>query len=396
MKFYNYLLSFFSVLMIFSGCKEDKLISPLNQEGAVPGPVSNVRVENLHGGARFTYSMPTDEDLLYVKAVFNIREGYTREVRASYYTNSLTIDGFPTTDEYQVKLYAVSRSEKVSEPVTVSIHPLTPPVQEIFETLNISGTFGGIHLTFQNTEAASVAVTVLTPNELGELAPVETFYTKTVNGSFYSRGFEPAERTFGVFVRDRWGNLSDTVKVVLTPLYEQLLDRTKLRALQLPGDNYVPQASQWGMEKMWNGISNDHEDIFQTMVGSGMPSTFTIDLGITAEISRYKLFHRAGENIYSGAAPKLWEVYGSNNPDSDGGWLNWVLLMECVSFKPSALPVGTYTTEDVQYGIVNGEDFVFPENVPAVRYLRFKMVQTWGRTDFFHISELKFWGKPAN
>jgi hypothetical protein len=67
--------------------------------------------------------------------------------------------------------------------------------------------------------------------------------------------------------------------------------------------------------------------------------------------------------------------------------------MEYISFKPSGLPLGTHTTEDVLYGIVNGEDFNFPDDTPAFRYLRFKINDTWGRSDYLHISELTFWGQ---
>jgi hypothetical protein len=67
--------------------------------------------------------------------------------------------------------------------------------------------------------------------------------------------------------------------------------------------------------------------------------------------------------------------------------------MDCTSFKPSDAALGTYTNEDVQYGIINGEDFNFPDDLPPYQYLRFKVIQTWGRTDYLHISELTFWGQ---
>jgi hypothetical protein len=393
MKLFKNILTY-SCLLLATACTDERLISPLNGNDNAPGPVSVTKVESLAGGAKITYDLPDSEDLLYVKAVFKIRDGLAREVKSSYYVNNLTVEGFPDSNDYQVTLYAVSRGEKISEPVTVSVSPLMPPVQEVFQTLVVKETYGGLSLSFQNSGEAAVAITVLTPNELDEMRPVETFYSKSKAATFYSRGFEPVTKRFGIYVKDRWGNVSDTIITELTPIYEELLDKKKFIALKtLGGDNTTPHLSQWGMERMWDAGWNNRDDIFQTVVGSGIPSSFTINLGVKAHLSRYKLYHRANENIYAGAAVKLWEIWGSNEPDRDGGWVNWTKIMDCTSFKPSDAALGTYTNEDVQYGIINGEDFNFPEGTPAYQYLRFKITQTWGRTDYLHISELTFWGQ---
>jgi hypothetical protein len=395
MKFFKNILTC-TCLLLATACSDERLISPLNGNDGAPGPVSVTNVESLAGGAKITYNLPDNENLLYVKAVFTVREGLTREVKSSFYVNNLTVEGFPNSDDYQVTLYAVSRGEIMSEPVTVTVSPLTPPVQEVFQTLAIKETYGGLSLSFQNSGEAAVSITVITPSENGEVRPVETFYSKSKAATFYSRGFEPEARTFGVYIKDRWGNVSDTITKELTPIYEELLNKKNFQALKtLGGDNTTPHFTQWGMEKMWDDAWNNRDNIFQTVIGSGIPSSFTINLGVKAHLSRYKLYHRAGENIYSGAAVKIWEVWGSNEPDKDGGWVNWTKITDCTSFKPSDAALGTYTNEDVQYGIINGEDFNFPDDLPAYQYLRFKITQTWGQTDYLHISELTFWGQVS-
>src|SRR3546814_18339362 len=76
------------VIMAAGGCKEEVINNPVENDGTVPGSVSNVSVENLHGGARITYSLPNDKDLLYVKAEFESDAGVIRDSRGSFYTRA--------------------------------------------------------------------------------------------------------------------------------------------------------------------------------------------------------------------------------------------------------------------------------------------------------------------
>lgn len=89
---------------------------------------------------------------------------------------------------------------------------------------------------------------------------------------------------------------------------------------------------------------------------------------------------------------KTWEVWGrTDTPPADGSWDGWTKLMDCESHKPSGLPVGQHTAEDWEY-LQAGEDFEFPAEAPPVRYIRFKVLETWGGMDFIHFTEFTFWG----
>ncbi|MDQ0107562.1 hypothetical protein J2T02_002681 [Chitinophaga terrae (ex Kim and Jung 2007)] len=386
MKRYSFLYLLCCSLMF--ACKEDKR-QPINQDSA-PGPVSNVTAENIAGGARITYNRPKDESLLYVKAVYNIREGVQREVKASYYQNTLTVDGFPDTVAYTVTLYAVSRGEKASAPVTVTIHPLTPPVKAAFETLEMTNTYGGVRVTFVNDAEADLVLTVLATDSTQELVPAETYYTKRKAGAFAARGFDTTSRKFGVYVRDRWNNHSDTLFATLKPMFEQKLDKSKFKEVDLPTDTYQPHIGKFN--QLWDDKLGGN--IFHTKPGTGLPQWFTIDLGVKTTLSRFKLHHRDGtfDGPYTGGDPKIYEIWGSNNPPSDGSWNNWELLSRFESVKPSGLPEGTVTTEDKQFAVTDGEDFDFPPDIPPVRYIRFKTIKVWGALDHMYIAELTFWG----
>jgi hypothetical protein len=385
------------MLVALTGCQEDKQYINLNDDNA-PAPVSNTRIEPIPGGAKIFYTLPNDKSLRYVRAEYEIRPGEKKEAKSSNYTNYVVVDGFPDTKEHEIKLYAVSQGEKSSSVVVVKVNPLTPPLQEVFNTLNFKPTFGGLFVTYENQGEASMALTLLTRNANGEMAEVDTYYSKLKDGKFSARGFAAEKRTFGVVVRDRWGNLSDTAFAEITPVFEEMIPKP-FQTFNLPTDTYLPHAGAGNtVDKIWDdklSAAGGGVSVLHTIPGSGMPQQFTFDMKIKAKLSRFKIFGRGpGKDwVFKQGAPKKWEMWGSNNPDPQGSWSGWVKLMDCESIKPSGLPVGTNSDDDINLSMVVGEDFIFPEEAPAVRYIRFKTLETYDYLDYIYIAELTFWGK---
>lgn len=394
MKKYSFYIIILCILS-FCSCSEDKN-EPLFNDSA-PLPVTDVKVEGLAGGVKITYRVPKDENLLYVKAVYTLADGTVKDVKSSYYKDHLIIEGFIDTIMYNANIYTVSRGEKESEPVKVSFKPLLSPIKTAFKSLKMSDTFGGVRVAFENESEANLVITVLTLDSLGEYIPADTYYTKRKSGSFAVRGFNTDERLFGVFIRDRWNNLTDTLLANITPIYEEQIDKTKFKEVKLPGDTYDGHISS-NLTKLWDGkTGSGGGEIFHTKPGSGLPQHFTFDMGTTVSLSRFKLHHRNGtgsDGMYTGGDPKVYEIWGSNNPDTDGGWENWTLLKECESIKPSGLPEGTVTSEDQQFAAVDGEEFEFDDGLPAVKYIRLRTKRVWGALDHMYIAELTFWGNP--
>ncbi|MDR2955156.1 MAG: DUF5126 domain-containing protein [Prevotella sp.] len=396
MKKYIYSIICLLILLAYS-CEEDKL-EPLFDDSA-PAKVSDIQVENLQGGVKITYVTPNDENLLYVKAVYTLADGSVHEVKSSYYKNSLVLEGFADTISYTANIYSVSRGEKMSEPTPVTFKPLLSPIKIAFASLELTETFGGLRVTFENEAEANLRFSVVTTDTVGDMIQADTYYTKRKDGNFAVRGYQPEERLFGVTIRDRWNNMTDTVYARLTPIYEEQLDKGKFKEVKLPGDTYDGHISS-NMTKLWDGkLGTGGGEIFHTKPGSGLPQYFTFDLGGIYSLSRFKLFHRDGtgsDGMYTGGDPKIYEIWGSNDPDSDGGWENWVLLKECESIKPSGKPQGEVTPEDKQFAGVDGEDFEFDDGLGEYRYLRFRTVKVWGALDHMYIAELTFWGKPQD
>ena len=145
------------VLLQLAGCNPDTL-GPVEHDGIAPGPVVSAESVSLPGAAKITYELPDDEDLLYVMARYTNKQNKVVEVKASVYTNTLLVEGFGDTTVYEVKLYAVDRSENKSEPYTMNVRPQKPPVYKAFEKLAVRPDFGGINIRTLNTDKADLAI----------------------------------------------------------------------------------------------------------------------------------------------------------------------------------------------------------------------------------------------
>ena len=382
---------------VMSSCEEQPWYN--SQEGETPQPVSNVKVEPGAGAAVITYDLP-DENVMYVSAEYEIRDGVHRNSRASRYVQNLSVDGFPKAGAYDITLYTVGKGEKKSEPVVVPIEISDPPVITTYNSIGVIEDFGGITINAVNEHEGDLVFEIFSPDSTGDLQLDYTHYTKLKNIKFSVRGYEAEPRNFHITMRDRWSNTTDTLSLELTPLFEERLDRTIMKEVQLPTDSW--EGHSWGgiaprgIHFMFNGVTNAWDQIFHSKPPSQVPIHFTFDLGKKAKLSRYKLWQRwegaQGElHTYAGLTPRKWELYGSNDPNPDGSWDSWTLLGEYTMEKPSGLPAGQLSQEDWDARNA-GNEFIVPLEAPAVRYLRMRVLETWGRTNQLAIAELEFWG----
>lgn len=397
MKQIKILISLLAVLIV--GCKEDSLHIPYgHDDGIAPGKIEILSYTPLAGGAEITFKSPDDEDLMYIKAKYRLASGKEMESRVSAYTSSLKVEGFGDTEEKQVTFYAVDRMENVGEPTTYNIVPLTPSYIEAYNTLEANETFGGIAITMENPSASDLVVEVITPDSLNQWSIAQTQYTAAKDINVTIRGYKPEERTFGIIIRDKWENATDTLFKTITPWEEYELNKNNFKEVILDNDIAMNAWGHW-MGKMWNGKHNygDGGDMAHSPNFESFPAWFTFDLGVTTTLSRYVYWQRLDDNyLYQHGNMKEWEVWGRvDKPDQSGTWDGWTLLTKCESFKPSGLPPGKYSTEDKEYATA-GEEFIFPTNSPPVRYIRFKALSTFTGANFIHIMEVSFFGKPID
>lgn len=388
---YSYLISFCLVIVQFYACKTE-VTTPLMKDKTPPASITDPVVENLPGAAKIIYKVPKDDDLLYVKAEWKTKQGLIREEKATYYANNLTLVGFGDSDTYEVKLYAVDKSENSSSPVTVTVKPLKPPYLTVMESITINENFGGIDVEFTNQDRGNIAVVILGIDSLNQFVPINTYYSNLSYDLIRTRNLPAVKSKFGVYIRDRWDNRSDTVLAELTPLFETQLDRTKMKGMALAND-----AGLWpgtSIEALFDGLwaHNWGARNYQSGASARMPQWFTYDMGVTAKLSRMVWYMREGW-LYDLHNPKEVEIWGSNNPTLDGSWDNWVLLAKHTQVKPSGLPNGELSNADVEAS-KRGETIIFSKDSPEVRYIRFKTLSNWSGGVNVNFNEIVMWGKP--
>ncbi|MDR2384924.1 MAG: DUF4959 domain-containing protein [Tannerella sp.] len=380
----NIFIILLSVLLF--GCTEEKR-PEIVMDSVSPAPVTNVQVQNIPGGAVLKYQLPDDEDLLYVKALYSLKEGHQAEVKASLYCDTLTIKGFGDEQEREVQIVAVDRSKNESVPTIVTIKPQEPPVLAIGKTLELYPDFGGIHLYWENPTRAEISVILERKDSIGDYEQVEVFYSSVVDGDVVSRGMDTITSDFRVYVQDRWENQSVPLEAVLTPLFEMKFDRTKFQALYLDGDE--PYAWGWVLPNMFDG--NTGTGFHTETVNGTWPHSCSFDMGVKGKISRIKTFQRQGSYLYHQGNVRYFELWGTNDADNLNDWSAWTKLMDCESIKPSGFPLGQTSAEDVAYATA-GEEHICPINASAVRYLRLKILETWSLARYSYIMEIEVYG----
>ena len=405
-----FILLTFAILLQSCG---DVKVEPFFTDSTAPGKVENVVVQNISGGAMLSYELPKDEDLLFVEARYELK-GIVRNVKASCFESKLIIRGFADQEEHDVQLYCVDRNNNYSEPVSVKFKPEENTVFAISRSIKMNGGIGGIDISWENELKTIINLLFYAANEEGQLQLVEVLASDVAKGAFSLRGFDDQERRFAVMVKDRWDNYSDTISGYFTPRFEQLIPKAGYKRFKLPEDNTTDFGGYWFWEKMFDDVAGvDNNGYHASSNGTGHGVYLTIDLGHQVELTRYMLWQRGGEWFYRQNNPKRWRVYGraenpeliySEHPISDVEYWengfrddtkNWTLLMTCRTEKTSGFDNPNITDTDREYAFL-GHDFLFAEELPAMRYLRFTIDETWGGGNLFNCSEMAFYGKVVD
>ncbi len=409
--------------LVLASCSEE-LGGRIDQKADVPVPgnvvVSSVR--SIAGGAVIKVTIPDDEYLKGIVAEYE-RNGVLVNTKISRYVDSLTVEGFPDTAPRKISLYSFNVNEERSEGVDITINPLTPAIQSVRPTM--IGSFGGVKVRVEGNESRSdLALCILrdpNPANYGKdpsqmhLTEVTTLFTSSNDIAISRRGIEPVEALFGLYVRDHWGNISDTTFCVLTPLLEVQLDTVlRFSDAHIADDNCPSQnSSNYPVSSLWDGSGLSQVPyFFASDPNNPSPCWLTIDLGLgqkTASLSRVSTLPRIGYVIYGGGAVRDYEFWGHLGelqddgtygkpsgkvvPENEHGFDDgWFCLGKFTQAKPSGyldngLP-GTITSEDSE--VYNaGNDFEFdPDQYPLcnepLRYFRVVFANTFSTFEYGH------------
>ena len=198
----------------------------------------------------------------------------------------------------------------------------------------------------------------------------------------YKSSFKPERTAADAFFVNSYSEFPEIFRIVE-------MNKSSFKALSLPGD--AGSEYGWELRYLWDNKKEESQGAGFHTGGSGMPQSFSIDLGAEASVNSFRVWQRSSA-LYNVGNLKRFEVWGSNNPNSNGSWDSWTKLETFNSFKPSGQPVGQNTAADISFAAA-GEQFTLPAGNQNVRYLRFKVLETWGGVGYMHLMELSFYKK---
>ncbi|MDR2145452.1 MAG: DUF4959 domain-containing protein [Tannerella sp.] len=376
-------------LFFLYGCYEKEL-TPISESLGKPGPVTEIVTAAIPGGVEVSYKIPNNEDLLTVKAVYTLSNGKKYEQTSSFYENKIVIQGFYDTKEHEAMFYTVNRAQVMSDPVTVRFTPLESPLANIARSIDIIQDFGGAQFRWKNEDKYPINLEFFTTDSVGKMQLIRILTSELPESNFSLRGYTPTPRDFAIVVRDNYGNAIDTVRKNLVPLFEERFDKKRMSIMKLAND-----ANFTNWEGLDSYIIDDNLETFGHSPANALPAAFTIDMGVVGKVSRVVFFNRFfNDSYYSWGNPKDLKIYGrTEKPALSGDWNEWgEPIIAGAQIKPSGLPSGTDTDEDVSYA-EGGFEFVFPLDVAPLRYIRVQILSTWTGPTYTHPAEVDIYGE---
>ena len=352
-----------------------------------------------NGGGIISYTLPNDDDILYVRAEYTNSNGVDVSRASSSYNNSIEIDGLNQTTALTITLYVVDQNYNQSAPIYVELVPLDSFIYLVQESIEVNTDLGGFRITWENIQSKTVYVFVHINN--GTEEEIRILSSNNSSESIAVRGLPSEEITISTRIEDFDEN-STTLeeKGTLTPLFEQVIDKSTwtLVASQSVNGNAWEGASVnfWDdvIDTTNNNSDNSYFMIWRDLNGGSLnwPLDLVIDLNKNVKVTRFTVWQRAywyngpsdipyyfqEENmksftIYASNDAQVWEELGQfdiGDPrDSEG------------NIPQSALD-----------SAANGHEFELDEVSESFRYLKFSVTSNYGSEAYVNGSEITMYG----
>jgi len=409
-------------LLLFS-CEELERFKPNSDDSNPPGKVTLKTYKALFGGARFFYTLPDDEDLMSIEAVYTNPKGKAFTFAASYFVDSLDVYGFPSSDEYTVQLFAVDRAGNRSEALDVPVIPLEPAFSRVANSMEVKPGFSSFFLDWTNELKQNINVYVdFTFNQDGATRTLTSVFSSNLEEDrrFVNDLFLPPTEKVAVKVRveDMYGNITETIDKGSISLFED--NKIEKSEWMLPNANDsvggVPMVFGNALEGRNRYVIDDIIDRGDNLnfmhTGSrgktgrtadgNMPWNFIIDLGGYYELSRIITVQRHSGGLANIARGQYYrdENVGMYNmyiwDDATSSW-------EFVSQSKIIVPQGLTELEFVKKGEAGDMAYMYPDE-PAytkpTRWFRYEAVKSFNGNytleDANCLSEITLYGKKRN
>ena len=386
------LLPFIIIITIFSCSKDEEV------DTAPPGAVSNISVVPTNGGGIISYSLPTDDDISYVRAEYINSQGEDVFRVSSKYNSSIEVNGLNQTTPIQVRLYVIDENENISEALEIEFIPLESFIFLVQQSIEITPDLGGVKITWENIASKTVFVYVHILN--GNDETIRILSSNNNEESLFIRGLEAVELSFSTKVEDFDGNITELQLVGnYTPLFEEKIEKdtwTLISSQSFNGDAYEGRTVNF-----WDDIvdtvetDSDNSYFIATRDNNGGSLNFPLDIVINlnknVKIKRFKLWQRAywyqGGGVtyhYQEENIKSFNLYASNDAQS------WELLGQFDIGDPRD-SAGNIPTTAFQEAI-DGHDFSLDNTSEQFRYLKISFTSSYGSTQILVGSEITLYG----
>jgi len=381
---------------------KDEFVEMISTDKTKPAAIGNYTVDNFNGGAHIVYKLPKADNILYVKATYDLGGDSSRpqETRSSYFSDTLTVEGFAAAQQYDVKLTVVTRANVESDPITVQVHPSTPVYQLVAKSLTMTPDFQGVRIQAKDEDMKNVGIVFL-DDAIGKLSIRQQNFTDFANISYAIRGYDTVTKRFASYVTDKWGNRSDTIYSNVKPLYEKTLDKTRFSPYALPSETPIYSSSY----PLRNLFDDNYKNFWHTTQATSqvLPVYGTFTLGAYVKLSRFKLTPRNPSYEYRHGCPRVFSLWGSekDNPSDfapplfavEGEQIgDWVNLGNYSWPDPPSGAAPTAPTAADKAVFNAGSEFEVPFEAPKVKVLRLVVSETWTPGNFTHAAEIDLFG----
>jgi hypothetical protein len=386
------LFSIFAFATFFS-CTADK-----DLDTKAPEIVTNITVTPTNGGGIISYSLPTDADILYVKAVYTNSQGEAVFRVSSKYTGTIEVNGLNQTTPLKVKLYVIDESENSSEAAEIEFTPLESFIFLVQESVEITPDLGGVKITWDNIASKTVFVYVHILDGINET--IRILSSNNEQELRFIRGLGPTEITISIKVEDFDGNITELEdKGSYTPLFEEKIDKSSWSLVS--GQSINGNAYEGRTVNFWDDVvdtvetDSDNSYFIATRDNNGgslnFPLDIVIDLNKNVKIQRFIVWQRAywynGGGVtyhYQEENLKSFNLYASTDAQT------WNLLGQFDIGDPRD-GSGNIPATAFQEAI-DGHEFSLSDTSEAFRYLKFEITSNYGSTQITVGSEITLFG----
>lgn len=386
------LFSIFMFATLFSCTSEEDL------DTKAPESVTNISVTPSNGGGVINYSLPTDDDILYVKAVYTNSQGEEVFRVSSKHTSAIEVNGLNQTTPLKVKIYVVDESENSSEAAEIEFTPLKSFIFLVQESIQITPDLGGVKIAWDNIASKTVFVYVHILDGANEI--IRILSSNNAQENIFIRGLASTEMTFSTKVEDFDGNITDLEdKGKYTPFFEEKIDKSTWSLMS--GQSINGNAYEGRTVNFWDDIVDtvetdaDNSYFIATRDNNGgslnFPLDIVIDFNKNVKIQRFIVWQRAywynGGGVtyhYQEENLKSFNLYASTDNQT------WNLLGEFDIGDPRD-GAGNISAAAFQEAI-DGHEFSLDNTSDTFRYLKFQMTSNYGSTQLTVGSEITLFG----